>query len=59
VLFRDDVGELIPPFGGGKGGDVVLFVDTSVQARRDCDRTTKTARVCECKSFLCARFRKR
>lgn len=30
-LDRDNLGELIPPFGGGRGGDVVLYVDTSVQ----------------------------
>jgi len=30
-LFRDDGGELIPPFGGGCGGDVVLYVDSTVQ----------------------------
>ncbi|KAG8465960.1 hypothetical protein KFE25_005530 [Diacronema lutheri] len=30
-LDRDDGGELVPPFGGGRGGDVILYVNTSVQ----------------------------
>lgn len=30
-LDRDEGGEFIPPFGGGRGGDVILYVDTSVQ----------------------------
>lgn len=30
-LDKDDNGQLIPPFGGGRGGDVLLHVDLTVQ----------------------------